>query len=286
MAKNQSKILVTGTPPLTQNTAELLQQMIEKALDSKLTDEQIKLFQDRLIIDWKEAKKEVRESILESKKMFQAIKSEIEALPLEKRPFAWREFGRQLYIHAESEGKEDPLGQLVSNVYQAKNKLLVKGNPPLSQQAAESYVEMVVFIQGLIKKTKINLTIKEKENFVKELETNFINYSQEIKQEISQSDALWSQLRYNWKQASKAEQDNFCKELQEHVNSKAVQNNNKVEEKVVSTDNNLSESNEENSIKEEMPTPKLLPPQFLSAIKNLRAKAGKISLFSSNKKAD
>lgn len=284
MAKNQSKILVEGNPPLTQNTAELLQQMIEKALDSKLTDEQIKLFQDRLIVDWKNAKKEVRESILESKKMFQAITSEIEALPLEKRPFAWREFGRQLYIHAESEGKDDPLGQLVSNVYQAKNKLLVKGNPPLSQQAAESYVEMNAFIQGLIKKTKINLTIKEKENFVKELEENFINYSQEIKQEISQSDALWGQLRYNWKQASKQEQDQFCKELLEYINNKNIIN--RTENNKLTIDNKLVENGEELITKEEIIAPKLMPPQFINAIKNLRAKAGKISLFSSNKKAN
>ena len=269
MAKNQSKILVDGNPPLTQNTAELLQQMIEKALDSKLTDEQIKLFQDRLIIDRQEAKKEVRESILESKKMFQAIKSEIESLALEKQPFAWSEFGRQLYIHAESEGKDDPLGQLVSNVYQAKNKLLVKGNPPLSQQAAESYVEMNAFLQGLIKKNKINLTLKEKENLVYELEKNFVNYSQEIKQEISKADASWGLLRFNWKQANKAEQDNFCKELQKYISNKAVQNSSAVEEKVISTDNNQSENSEEKSAKEEVPTSKLLPPQFLSAIKRL-----------------
>lgn len=281
MAKNQDKILVAGNPPLTQNTAELLQQMIEQALDSKLTDEQIKLFQDRLIIDWQEAKKEVRESILESKKMFQAITAEIKALPLEKQPFAWNEFGRQLYIHAESEGKDDPLGQLVSNVYQAKNKLLVKGNPPLSQQAAESYVEMNAFLQGLIKKTKINLSIKEKENFIKELEKNFINYSQEIKQEISKADASWGQLRFNWKQANKQEQDNFCKELQETINNKNTQNSYKTNEKEILVENNI-----EIAEQPEIVAPKLLPPQFLSAIKNLRAKAGKISLFSSNKKTD
>ncbi|KAF0247425.1 MAG: hypothetical protein FD167_3173, partial [bacterium] len=217
MSKHKKeKLLFSGEPPLKFSTAKSIQEMIEKALDSALTDEQIKLFQKRLILEWQENKKTRRE-INKAEKMAEEIKGQIQALPIEKQPFAWREFGRQVYVYAENEGKNDPLGQLIMTLYQAKHILLVKGSQPLSRQAAESYAEMAIFVHNIGNSTLISLDQTQKEEIINQLVKNFSSYPLEQQENLSQSDALWGQLRYNWKVASKEEREAFQKEIQGYI---------------------------------------------------------------------
>ncbi len=303
MSKHKKeKFLFSGEPPLKFSTAKSIQEMIEKALDSALTDEQIKLFQKRLILEWQENKKTRRE-INKAEKMAEEIRGQIQALPIEKQPFAWREFGRQVYIYAENEGKDDPLGQLIMTLYQAKHVLLVKGSPPLSQQAAESYAEMAIFAHNIANNTLISLDQTQKEEIINQLVKNFLSYPLEQQENLSQSDALWGQLRYNWKIASKEERENFREEIQGYI-PKQIKEISQLEPVGLAVEQKLDlESNPEQKPEPEVThaasntnvvseastnkiteiATKILPPKFLDTVNRLRAKVGKGILIPSKK---
>lgn len=286
------KLLFSGNPPLKYSTAKSIQEMIEKALGVSFTDEQIKLFQKRLMLEWQEGKKARRE-INKSEKMAEEAESEIQALPIEKQAYAWREFGRQIYIYAENEGKNDPIGQLILDLYQRKNLLLIKGNPPLSRQAAESYAEMTVFVNNIINNTLVSLEANQKEDFINELIKNFPSYPLEQKENISQSDALWGQLRYNWKVASDEEKERFRREIEGYLPKEAPKLlEPKVESPLPSEIDKGQDIKEEvkEELKEEVAAKepsnvlkkaiKMLPPKFLNTVAQLRAKVNKVALIS------
>ncbi|MBI4852894.1 MAG: hypothetical protein HY819_13955 [Acidobacteria bacterium] len=303
MSKHK-KFLFSGQPPLKLSTAKSIQEMIEKALETNFTDEQVKLFQKRLIIEWQEGKK-TRRDINKSETMAEEILGQIQALPIEKQPFAWREFGRQIYIYAENEGKTDPIGQLILTLYERKNLLLIKGNPPLSRQAAESYAEMATFTHNVLNKTLIVVDDKQKEEIINELIKNFSSHPLEQQEQISQADALWGQLRYNWKLASDEEKESFKKEIQSYLSKQPIKElepkleiaqpieSKKSDEKL---SDKLDEKVQENLAPETISTPeepankttqsvKALPQKFFDVVNRLRAKVGK-SVLIPNKPSD
>ena len=114
MAKVQAKIqakdiLVATKPPLTRQIAQSMQKTIEQALEVVLTDEQQLKFEQQLIAEWK-ANTDSRKAIAATRSQFAQIQADIMAMPVTKQTLAWREIGRQLYIYAEREGKDDPVG--------------------------------------------------------------------------------------------------------------------------------------------------------------------------------
>src|SRR5437667_7317549 len=137
-------ILFAGEPPLKRKIADSLQQAIERGLETPLTDEQRALFEAQLIDEWQRGN-ESRSAIEKTVSEFKSISAQIGSMPAAKQQLGWREVGRQLYIYAEREGKNDPGGRLILSIYQSKNNLLVTGSPPLSQHAAETYAQMSAF---------------------------------------------------------------------------------------------------------------------------------------------
>lgn len=288
MTKHSSEILVPGNPPLKRNILKSFQEMIEKSLNCLLNDEQKDTFQKNLINEWK-SNEQSHASIISSQQMFYEIKDQIKALPEEKQPFAWQEFGRQLYVYAQTEGKNDVLGQFVISLYHAKENILVEGNPPLSQQTAESYVEMSAFVYGITNQKQVNLSASQKEQMISDLAKNFLSYPRETQEQISQANALWGQLRYNWKQANKEEQEAFRKELLQYVSDTKTQDiaiQSSQESTVEETNGaNLAKDTSTDTNQEETPTTKAISPKFLDVVNRLRAKAIKSSLFSSQRKS-
>lgn len=213
MAEDPSnEFLYSGDPPLKRGLADSLRHVIECGLDSPLTDDQCALFESQLIDEWQRGA-ESRAGIENSVKEFKAIVSQINSLPPAKRTFAWREVGRQLYMYAEQQGKDDPVGKLILELYQNKNSLLVPGSPPLSRQAAENYAEMSAFFHGLVARTQISLTAEQKAEVVAELGMHFPNLPLEEREQISQADILWGLVRYSWRNASRDEREQFRQDL-------------------------------------------------------------------------
>jgi hypothetical protein len=209
-------ILVPGRPPLTVEIAQLLQETIEKALATNLTTSQQELFRQELIAEWRQnslTQAALRDTITQ----FRAIWQQISVLPSAKQRLSWQEVGRRLYTHARQHGNQDPFGQLVIKLYEAKNQLLVKSNPPLSLQAAANYAEMSLFIHYLVLDPQTSTNVKldpiQQHAIVSYLQTEFPRLSSASKEQISQADSLWGVLRYNWEQASTKERENFREEL-------------------------------------------------------------------------
>lgn len=192
-------------------TVEKLQTAIEKALEIVLTDEQRSLFAETVAAEWASGEA-ARKDIREAAGMLVQISAEISALPYPKQAIAWREFGRQLYSYAE-QYRDNPVGKLIIDSYEAKNDLLVAGDPPLSRQAAESYAEMNAFLHAVITRSAPTLDRERKNRMVELLRKSFSDYPAELKEQISQADTLWGVLRYNYRQASRDDRERFRQEL-------------------------------------------------------------------------
>src|SRR5262249_10762291 len=123
---SSDEFLFAGDPPLKRTAADSLRRGFEPRLHNPPTSDQPALFEAQLIDEWKRGS-ESRAGIETTLKEFKEITSQINSLPLVKQPFGWREVGRQLYIYAEQQGKDDPIGRLILELYQNKNSLLVAG---------------------------------------------------------------------------------------------------------------------------------------------------------------
>lgn len=281
-----NQILVDGPNPLTSNFAESFINTIERCLVLHLTDEQQAIFENQLVIEWKKSKSN-QQDIKKTLKEFKDVQLQIETLPFEKQVAAWGEVGRQLYIHAQKKGKSDPVGQLIISAYESKNNLLVTGNPPLSHLAAESYIEMQVFIQSLIKGQQLFVTKDEKAKLVIELTNYFKSADKGTQTHLSQSDMLWSILRFNWRAASKVEKTALRQQLLESVSKPVEQTKELIPNQGKSGDDkpNMEKATSENS-NESMgtsPTLDIKNSKFLSVINKLREKATKTLPFNIKK---
>lgn len=210
------------SPQLQAETVEKLQTAIERALGVVLTDEQRNLFAETVAAEWAGGES-VRKDLLEAVQMFTQVSAQIGALPHPKQAIAWREFGRQLYAYAEQKGQDSPVGRLIIDSYKAKNDLLVAGDPPLSRQAAESYIEMNTFFHAVITRSAPSLDKERKTEMVELLRQNFPGYSRDLKEQISQADTLWGILRYNYRQASRDERERFRQELLKELKTEPAQ---------------------------------------------------------------
>lgn len=255
------EILVPGKRPLTRSIAEKMMETIERSLDSPLTDEHKSIFEEQLIDEWQRSEESQKE-LFNAVAQFEDVKKQVAALPKAKQPAAWREFGRQLYLYAQKEGQNEPVGQLILSIYEAKNSILVKGDPPLSKLAAASYVEMNNFMQNFIYNRDVRISSQQKEAIINELCANFRSYDKEIQNQISESDMLWSIFRYNWKEASATEREQFKNELMAIISKEsplssttepAVTTENPPSSNAIS-DNIESENAESSKIEAEVPS--------------------------------
>lgn len=197
---------------MTRNLAVRLQQVIEQAMESPLTDEQRASFEENLINEW-QLGEESRAGIKSAVEQFNLVKAQIDQMPRAKQSHAWREFGRQLYMYAEREGRGNVVGEMILKAYEARHTLLVSGNPPLSRQAAESYAEMNAFFHSVIARAQVTLSAQQKQEIIDELVGQFPGLPQATKDEISKADSLWGVIRYNWKEANRDERERFRQDL-------------------------------------------------------------------------
>jgi hypothetical protein len=287
--KPTDELLFAGEPPLKRYIADRLQNVIERGLESTLTDEQQEVFETQLIEEWQRGP-ESRAGIEDTVAQFREISEQLDSLPVAKQPYGWKEVGRQLYMYAEKHGQDDPVGQLILNAYKNKKTLLVQGSPPLSRQAAESYVEMSLFFHGIVKRTQFKITPEKREEAVNELIRLFPDLPAEIKEQISQSDIHWGVLRYNWKHASLSEREQFRSDLLVKARSAPSQSE---PEKTAETA--VSEVTAEQSIEQaELSSQDSASPtsrealaknsKFIDLVKKLRSNAPKSSPFQSRKR--
>lgn len=214
--QNQTDIIAGTRPPLKRSTVNLLGHIIEQALASALTNAQKRIFEQELKEEW-QASKQSREDILAAVSSFEAASKEIEEMSKAQQALAWQEMGRQLYMYAAKEGGRNPVAQLITNLYEAKHTLLIKGNPPLSRLAAESYIEMTIFLQGLINEAAIILNPEMQAEMLKTLLETFPSAELAVREQISQSDMLWRMIRLKWNESTPAERTQYIEELREKV---------------------------------------------------------------------
>lgn len=295
MPKKTKDILPGSNPPLKRTVVQKLAHMIEQASGCALTNNQRTIFEAQLLAEW-QASKESRHNILASLKSFEQTATEISRLPKEQQDLAWEELGRQLYIYAQKEGQSDPVGQVILDLYQAKHNLLIKGTPPLSQLAAESYMEMNLFIYGLINNISMPLTPKLKTEMLTELMASFPQAAPELQEQISQANMLWRIIRQKWQLASPTERAKYRQEL---IDSAPPALFYKPLTVTTPVERKLEVESSTPAIVETTSTPEVpatpvdlanLPKDlgqnqhFMAAIKSLRTQIGKSRLFSIVKK--
>jgi hypothetical protein len=142
LARGDDKVLVTGDPPLTQQTFDLYQEMWQWYCDIKLTPEQQRDFQKRYIMFWKKRDKASNQKLLAT---YETMEKEWrDTLKLEgaeqKRK---RDKVRDNWMAALWTFKDD-LSPFMVSLYDAaykpggsNNPILVKVDPPLTQGMVE-----------------------------------------------------------------------------------------------------------------------------------------------------
>ncbi|MFZ3168611.1 MAG: hypothetical protein WA130_13425 [Candidatus Methanoperedens sp.] len=96
--------------------------------------------------------------------------------------------------------------RVVLKLYDAANTPLAPGNPPLTQETAECYMEFFYFMQMTLKNGKTPQPPPEitKKYFVRQLITKYSYMSREEQEWIGKSPELWAEYRSKWPRTSEA----------------------------------------------------------------------------------
>jgi hypothetical protein len=92
---------------------------------------------------------------------------------------------------------------LLVEVYDAANKPIAKGEPPLTRQAADAFLETVYFAAAELEKVPhVSPTAEEKEQFATKLAAVYKQIGAEERKVVANMPLVWSALRVSWPEMS------------------------------------------------------------------------------------
>lgn len=115
---------------------------------------------------------------------------------------------------------QHPEGKLLLGIMEKINKILAPGNPPLTQQAVDAYIEMISFYLSVYQGKSFYPSEEECAQIKRKLIEKFKVSSIKIKKWFYNMDEVWSKVRMIWAQLSPQQREKFRKDLTEKINAK------------------------------------------------------------------
>jgi len=199
---------MAGNPPLTREMVTKAANFFDWLLDAKLTVEQRQQFQDSLVRSWKNQDQDGIQSTVNVIKFGDDLKMKT---PEERE--LYRVQLRTKYLELMRQSPNDVLSQWVLTIYDSAHKPIARGNPPLTQQDADAYAEVVSFmVTEVMGKKGFNPDRKFKDDLAQYLVGSYGNMTPDEQQSFSQIPVLWAALRMKWSKASAAERQDARKQ--------------------------------------------------------------------------
>ncbi|MBI3181695.1 MAG: hypothetical protein HYZ28_06095 [Myxococcales bacterium] len=198
------KVLVPGSPPLTEEVVGRFTEFFEWALDVQLTDEQRELVRQDLSDSWRKKDKESITGVLDTV----ARQKDFAQLSRTDRELVRQQLTTEL-IDELRKTPNDPLARWVLQVYESAHQPIAEGRPPLTRQSADAFVEVLCFMVSEALGSSFKPDRALKDAWAASLAKDYPGFSEEQKQQITRMPLYWAAVRSTWPKLPKEEQKKY-----------------------------------------------------------------------------
>jgi hypothetical protein len=199
LAFAQSPVLVKGQPPLTEETVGRLTEFFEWAFDVYLTNDQRQILRDYAIDVWTQRRAGDINDILEPVKQ----QIELSKLDARQRAFVRVKIEPEL-LDLMRKQPNDPMAQWALAVYESSHRPIAPGNPPLTRQSTDAFLDALFFEVGVVAGEHAVPDQKLKDDWANALAANYPRMSAALKQQIAGLPLFMATMRVAWPQLSES----------------------------------------------------------------------------------
>jgi hypothetical protein len=186
---------------LNRKTRDRIVNFIEWSFQAPLTQSQRARMEQIVESEWK------TESGREDMKGWLDAADETDKFPPEQKPLVREKLLEVMLPALRDAAKTDEDARWFLGVWEAANKPLVAGPPPLTRQAVEATVEMLYFTLTKAHGFEASPTKAEFDAAAKDLVAAWPKLTAERKREVASTPMQWANLRAAWDAASQADRD-------------------------------------------------------------------------------
>jgi hypothetical protein len=203
-AAGQSPVVVPGEPPLTEETIGRFTEFFEWAFDVRLTNDQRQVLRNYTVDTWTQQKKSDMDGVV------QLVQQQVDLskLDAEQRRFVRVKIEPELLAEMRKQPHE-PMARWALAVYQSSHQAIAAGNPPLTRQATDAFIEALFFMVGEVTGRPDVPDQKLKDDWARALATNYPSMSAELKQQIAGMPLFAAAMRLTWPTLSDGEKAQY-----------------------------------------------------------------------------
>lgn len=204
-AAGRAQVIVSGDPPLTEEMIGRFGEFFEWAFDVHLTNDQCNVLRKYSIEIWNKQNKSDMESIVNVVQ----LQVELSKADPKKLAVVRATYGPQV-LESMRKQPNEPMAVWALAVYESSHKVLAAGNPALTRQISDAYLEAVFLMlaeaQGLPQETP---DAKLKDEWAAATAKNYARIPDAMKQQIAAMPLFVAQMRLNWPSMAETEKAKY-----------------------------------------------------------------------------
>jgi hypothetical protein len=193
-ASGQSQVLVRGNPPLTEEMIGRFAEYFEWAFDVRLTNDQVNVLRKYSVDVWNKQSKSDMDAIVN------VVQLQIELSKADRQQLAVvRANYEPQVLEAMRQQPNEPMAVWALAVYASSHKILAAGNPPLTRQTSDAFVEALFFMLGEVQGKRDEVPdARMKNDWAAALTSAYPRMADALKQQIATMPLFIAQMRLSW----------------------------------------------------------------------------------------
>jgi hypothetical protein len=212
-ASGQSQVLVRGNPPLTEEMIGRFAEYFEWAFDVRLTNDQVNVLRKYSVDVWNKQSKSDMDAIVN------VVQLQIELSKADRQQLAVvRANYEPQVLEAMRQQPNEPMAVWALAVYASSHKILAAGNPPLTRQTSDAFVEALFFMLGEVQGKRDEVpTAQLKDQWAAALTGSYPGMPDAMKKQIAGMPLFIAQMRLHWPTLPPAEKAKYVASWAESV---------------------------------------------------------------------
>lgn len=200
-------VLAPGQPPLTQQMVDTFSAFFEWVLDAHMTADQRQQIQQQLVQSWHTGNQDDIDTVQQIIQMRDKLASQ----PSDSRSVVQLALQSEL-LSSMRQQPDDPLSSLLLGVYDGSHPALAAGDPPLTRQMSDAFVDFYVFALDHVWGRDLEASAQVKDGFAQSLVTTYPGLSAEQQRFISIMPAYFVALHAAWPTLSDADRQQLLQQ--------------------------------------------------------------------------
>jgi hypothetical protein len=189
----QSRVLVQGQPPLTEETVGRFTEFFEWAFDVQLTIEQRQVLRKWTVDSWTQKKASDMNDVVQLVQQ----QTDLSKLDAQQRGLVRLKLEPELLSQMRNQPNE-PMAKWALAVYEASHRAIAPGAPPLTRQSTDAFLDALFFMVGEVSGRESVPDQKLKDDWAKGLAANYPKMTAELKRQIAGMPMQAALLRVSW----------------------------------------------------------------------------------------